>query len=465
MGSSVLADPPPPSLPCARPLVGVGTRPSSGARARDARCGRGASGGAGAAVLVVGGVHGDEPTSVGGGAGRCGAPAAGVAAAAPLWLVPAAQPRRARARREELGARRRPQPQLRGAQLRRAHAPGYFPGAAPLSEPETRALAGLVEARRSRGVVAVHAPFACVNYDGPAAAWAEEVAAACGWPARGDIGYPTPGSLGQLAGRRSRAARPDAGAAAGPACRVPPAGRGGAGRRPRESLRMNTVESRESRTRRGIRAHFFRLVTVFLLCLLSAMDKELERRFLETISRTLVSLPFDLKVLLEAVADSDLEHGVRELAAATVVHVITPKDGNVERPCASPRTSSAAPRAGEDRGRGRRGRARLPGALRRGLRPPRRGARRSSATVFGDDVVEWLDSRWGALRRRVYAKKKIRCSSTTRRSAPSSTTRGCGFATNYPITEKSLAGRVKQGQPFIDHLARKRDQDRKKITS
>ena len=62
------------------------------------------------------------------------------------------------------------------------------------------------------------------------------------------------------------------------------------------------------------------------------MDKDIERTFLETISKALVSLPFDLKVLLEAVADPDLEHDVRELAAATVVHVITPKDGNVEAP-------------------------------------------------------------------------------------------------------------------------------------
>ena len=98
-----------------------------------------------------------------------------------------------------------------------------------------------------------------------------------------------------------------------------------------------------------------------------------ERMFLETMSKALVSLPFDLKILLEAVADSDLERGVRELAASTVVHVITPKDGNVDAP----------------------------------LR----------------------------------------------------------FATLYPITEKSLAGRVKQAQPFVDHLARKRDQDKKKITS
>ena len=49
-------------------------------------------------------------------------------------------------------------------------------------------------------MVAVHAPFACVNYDGPAAAWADAVAAACGWPARADIGYPTPGSLGSWLG-------------------------------------------------------------------------------------------------------------------------------------------------------------------------------------------------------------------------------------------------------------------------
>ena len=42
---------------------------------------------------------------------------------------------------------------------------------------------------------------------------------------------------------------------------------------------------------------------------------------------------------------------------------------------------------------------------------------------------------------------------------------GLRFSTEYPITEKSLAGRVKQSQPFVDHLVRKRDQDRKKITS
>jgi hypothetical protein len=42
---------------------------------------------------------------------------------------------------------------------------------------------------------------------------------------------------------------------------------------------------------------------------------------------------------------------------------------------------------------------------------------------------------------------------------------GLKFGTNYPISEKSLAGRMKLAQPFIDHLLRKREQDKKKITS
>lgn len=152
-------------------------------------------------ILVVGGVHGDEPSSVEAVIGLvqrlAAAPDVG-----PLVLVPALNPD---------GLARNLKNSAGDVDLNRnfparnwqpAHAPGYFPGRSPQSEPETRILVDLVEAHAPRGVVAVHAPFACVNYDGPAAAatWAAEVAAACGWPARGDIGYPTPGSLGSWLG-------------------------------------------------------------------------------------------------------------------------------------------------------------------------------------------------------------------------------------------------------------------------
>lgn len=72
----------------------------------------------------------------------------------------------------------------------------YQPGPHPLSEPETRALATLIEREQPRRLVAIHQPFRCVNFDGPALALAERMAAACGWPVRADIGYPTPGSFG-----------------------------------------------------------------------------------------------------------------------------------------------------------------------------------------------------------------------------------------------------------------------------
>jgi protein MpaA len=153
------------------------------------------------ALLVVGGMHGDEPSSVAATVELGRRLATGtVAAGIPVWLVPAINPdglargHKNSARDVDLNRN------FPAANFSRQHHPGYFPGDQPLSEPETTALAALIERAGIGAVVAVHAPFACINYDGPAAAWAERVAAACGWPARADIGYPTPGSLGSWLG-------------------------------------------------------------------------------------------------------------------------------------------------------------------------------------------------------------------------------------------------------------------------
>jgi hypothetical protein len=149
-------------------------------------------------LIVIGGVHGDEPSSV-----EAALELARALGASPpprpVWLVPTlnadgvAAGTKNSARDVDLNRN------FPARNFTTLHQPRYFPGDAPLSEPETRALAALVEG--AAGVVAVHAPLACVNHDGPAAAWAEAVAASCGWPARADIGYPTPGSLGSWLGR------------------------------------------------------------------------------------------------------------------------------------------------------------------------------------------------------------------------------------------------------------------------
>jgi protein MpaA len=183
----------PPAGPTGPAVGGGAARPSSPPRV----------------LLLVGGVHGDEPSSTGALldlVDRLAPPPAGAGSPAPvgaavsLWVIPVLNPdglvrnRKNNARDIDLN---RNFPAL---SFTRAHAPGYDPGPAPLSEPESGALAELIDRERFAGVVAVHAPFACVNYDGPARAWACAVSQACGWPVEESIGYPTPGSLGSWLG-------------------------------------------------------------------------------------------------------------------------------------------------------------------------------------------------------------------------------------------------------------------------
>lgn len=153
--------------------------------------------GEGPCTLVVGAVHGDEPASA--------VAALRLAQAAPLGarrtvVVPALNP-------DGLAAHAKDN--ARGVDLNRnfptrdfgsVRREGYDPGPSPGSEPETSAVLALLRHEAPVRVVAIHQPFACVNYDGPAGVWAEAIARASGLPVRADLGYPTPGSLGTLLG-------------------------------------------------------------------------------------------------------------------------------------------------------------------------------------------------------------------------------------------------------------------------
>jgi protein MpaA len=143
-------------------------------------------------ILVFGAIHGDEAES----AELCRR----VVDRDGAIVVPVVNPD---------GLLRNQKDNVRGVDLNRnfparnwsaEHPPGYFPGAAPLSEPESAALAHLIDERKPRVLVAVHQPFGCVNWDGPAGELAEKMAAASGLPARASVGYPTPGSFGSFYG-------------------------------------------------------------------------------------------------------------------------------------------------------------------------------------------------------------------------------------------------------------------------
>lgn len=194
------------------------------------------------------------------------------------------------------------------------------------------------------------------------------------------------------------------------------------------------------------------------------MDKDTERSFLQMYARAVVALPFDLKILLEAVSDPDLERDVRELTAATAVHIISPKDGNVEpwlRHAEDVILLRLALRHVREEG---------------GEGTPTFTARFSEefdrlddelqvlTTATGAETIAWLDGKWPSLKKVVYSKKKIPMFVDDDELGRFLYEEGLKFATNYPVTEKAIEGRLKQAQPIIDHLARKREQDKKRIT-
>ncbi|QDK39137.1 DUF2817 domain-containing protein [Bdellovibrio sp. NC01] len=79
-----------------------------------------------------------------------------------------------------------------------AKAPRYYPGPSPGSEREVQALVKLIEDEKPQLIVHFHSWEPCVVYTGsPGQKAAEILATGTGYECREDIGYPTPGSLGQ----------------------------------------------------------------------------------------------------------------------------------------------------------------------------------------------------------------------------------------------------------------------------
>jgi protein MpaA len=168
---------------------------------------------AGNTTLIVGGIHGDEMQSVF--IARClietlaGQPELfrgpdGRLGGARVIIVPMINPdgavakRRRNARRVDLN---RNFPARNWVPTHRRDR--YHGGPEPASEPETRALIGLVERVRPNKIIAIHTiggGAECNNFDGPAEQLAYVMSPNNHYPVEPNIGYATPGSLGTWAG-------------------------------------------------------------------------------------------------------------------------------------------------------------------------------------------------------------------------------------------------------------------------
>ena len=89
----------------------------------------------------------------------------------------------------------------------KASQPKYYPGPKPGSEPEIQAFVNLIEEAKPSKIISFHSLIPHqINYDGPARELAHAMAKHNGYPVTEDIGYPTPGSLGNYAGREKKIA-------------------------------------------------------------------------------------------------------------------------------------------------------------------------------------------------------------------------------------------------------------------
>ena len=80
----------------------------------------------------------------------------------------------------------------------------FFGGKVAASEPETQAIMDVVAKYNPCLIISLHASLACVNYNGACVQMARRISKATGLPAKGDIGYPTPGSMGTYYGLEGR---------------------------------------------------------------------------------------------------------------------------------------------------------------------------------------------------------------------------------------------------------------------
>lgn len=74
-------------------------------------------------------------------------------------------------------------------------------GAKPLCEPESRFVMKLIQEHDPALIISVHQPRRSVNWDGPAAPLAREMAVRTGYRLEASVGYSTPGSLGSYFGK------------------------------------------------------------------------------------------------------------------------------------------------------------------------------------------------------------------------------------------------------------------------
>lgn len=188
---------------------------------------------------------------------------------------------------------------------------------------------------------------------------------------------------------------------------------------------------------------------------------EVERTFVARVSEYLLSLPFDLKILQEAVTDPDLEKPARLLAAGTIVHTLLPQEGEpgplrYVDDVLYVRAALAEIAKGDSEGavafRGRFD-SEIYGRL---------GDDLACFAAYLGELWPWLTAKLPAFGKLTLKGKKPAQAIDDEEVATLIYDEGLAFMTNYTVNEEQVRNKLRRGDQILDLLKKRFEDDKKK---
>ena len=193
---------------------------------------------------------------------------------------------------------------------------------------------------------------------------------------------------------------------------------------------------------------------------MQSAEPEKGKLFLRKVGEYLVSLPFDLKILQEAVAETDLPRETRELAVTVLINAIAPQDGPspdrylddvfwlrimlAEIARTSQAVDSSFPSRFEDVFRTLADDLAL------------------FEQVLGRELWTWLNSRLSTMGRLNFKGKRPGQYVDDESSWDALYEDGLDFQTHYDVTEERVQNRLRSPKQIIEYLQRRFVEDSRK---
>jgi hypothetical protein len=183
--------------------------------------------------------------------------------------------------------------------------------------------------------------------------------------------------------------------------------------------------------------------------------------FLDKVSEYLLSLPFDLKILQEAVTDPDLDRKSREVAAGTIIHTLLPQDGEtpgryvddvlwvraaLQRVCAD---GSEGAKAFRDRFNDVYG-------------PLEEDVKMFEGAL--GELWPWLTSKLDSFAKLTFKGVKATACVEDDEAATLLYEEGLEFQTNYPVDENQVRNKIRKVETILELLNKRRAEEAKKKT-